>query len=609
MDKSERGAQILIVEDEAIVSLDIRKTLIGAGYRVAHVAASAEDALRSMESAMPDLVLMDIHIQGKLDGVETAAIIRQRYQVPVIFVTAHADAETLERAKASQPFGYIVKPISKQSLTSSVEMALHKNEVEKRLQEHRAWMSTVLGGLPDAVIVTAIDGKVEFANPAAERLIERKQASLVLRDVTTNLRLSCPGITELTAVSLQEAIENGRFDLPRDTLLALPTGDRIPVEGQVAISSVGNRMAGAIFTLRDATKREQEELQLRQEEKMLALGEFATDLSESFYGLFDQIAQANAQLRQFVEGAARDGRDTRLLQDAESVQRASKMGKLMSGQLAKLGDPQSLHSKSMNINTVIAETLPVFQKLRGPLLNLQTELCTEPAAVFCTANHLEQMLVNVLISCREFLSGATGTLQIRTQILNGHREHVQLKFELASSASLPQTTNPDVAVASAIITAAGGSLRFDRQNDDKVTIEILLPRQRASIRAEQKLQESNGMVLVVGSTQQLARSIEQQLETHDYLTIDCSNVSEALFVARFYDGDIAAVIADAEGVSVHNRQRVKKVFSNRNRNTKFLCLATETEPAESGWFPVSKESQLHDISNALDALSASAAHS
>src|ERR1700733_10289757 len=102
MNKPDHRAQILIVEDEAIVSLDIKRTLTNAGYEVCHVAASAEDALRSMESVLPDLVLMDIHIKGKTDGVETAEKIRQKFQVPVIFVTAHADNATLERAKSAQ---------------------------------------------------------------------------------------------------------------------------------------------------------------------------------------------------------------------------------------------------------------------------------------------------------------------------------------------------------------------------------------------------------------------------------------------------------------------------------------------------------------------------
>src|ERR1035438_5506057 len=132
-----RNAKILVVEDEGIIGLQIERTLIKAGYEVPAVAASAEEALMAVEASSPDLVLMDIHIDGDQDGVQTARKIRDRFRLPVIFVTAHADSATLERARDIEPFGYIVKPISTLSLTSSIEMALHKHKTEQRLEQHR----------------------------------------------------------------------------------------------------------------------------------------------------------------------------------------------------------------------------------------------------------------------------------------------------------------------------------------------------------------------------------------------------------------------------------------------------------------------------------------
>jgi CheY-like chemotaxis protein len=606
MNKPDHRAQILIVEDEAIVSLDIKRTLTNAGYEVCHVAASAEDALRSMESALPDLVLMDIHIKGKTDGVETAEKIRQKFQVPVIFVTAHADNATLERAKSAQPFGYIVKPISKLSLTSTVEIALHKNEIDKRLTEHRAWMATVLGGIPDAVIVTDIHGKVEFANPAAERLLGRRQSSLVLRDVVSLVPLSSPEVTELTSEALQNAIVSGSFELPRETSLLVPgTTERIPIEGQVAISYVGHRTAGAIFTLRDASKREQEDMQIRQQQKMLALGELATDISQSFHGLFEVISSSNSRLKHYVESSPR-AKEGNILHEMESVQRASKTGMLMAGQLAKLGDHHSLPSQSVSANEVISATVPVFEKLGGPSLELEVDLCAEPTFVFCHANHLEQVLLNVFVNCRELLGGSGG-VRLASQIAIGARDQVQIKFELTSEMPLSlsfakENVDFDLSVASAIITAAEGGLRVERQSENKGEVEILLPRRRASIQMEPKFADARGVVMIVGATLPVARAVEQQLEASHYGAIDCANVAEALFVAQFYDGEIVAVIADADGVSHHNRQKIKKAFLDRNRTTKFICLTLELEPSDPIWHSVLKPLQTRDIANTLASL-------
>src|SRR5687767_14540647 len=116
--------RILVVEDEGLVAEDIRLSLESLEYRVIGVAASGERALEILETEIPDMVLMDIMLQGELDGIETALLVYERYGIPVIFLTAHADKATLERAKVSQPFGYILKPFQEQDLRTSVEIAL-----------------------------------------------------------------------------------------------------------------------------------------------------------------------------------------------------------------------------------------------------------------------------------------------------------------------------------------------------------------------------------------------------------------------------------------------------------------------------------------------------
>ncbi|MBM4288125.1 MAG: response regulator [Deltaproteobacteria bacterium] len=124
---------ILIVEDEAIVAEDIRRTLERLGYGIAAVAASGPEALAAIAVAKPDLVLMDIVLQGEMSGIRTAEIIRADHQIPVIFLTAYADADTLARAKITEPFGYILKPFEDRSLHTAIEIAQYKNEAEKRI--------------------------------------------------------------------------------------------------------------------------------------------------------------------------------------------------------------------------------------------------------------------------------------------------------------------------------------------------------------------------------------------------------------------------------------------------------------------------------------------
>ncbi|OGW07139.1 MAG: hypothetical protein A2889_10755 [Nitrospinae bacterium RIFCSPLOWO2_01_FULL_39_10] len=133
---------ILIVEDEAIIAIDIKKSLMEMGYDVAPVAGTGEDAIHKAEEYKPDLVVMDIVMPGKIDGIEAARQIQSRFDIPVVFLTAYADKETIDRAKIAEPFGYIAKPFTDKDLYSNIEIALYKHKMEKKLRnnldiEHR----------------------------------------------------------------------------------------------------------------------------------------------------------------------------------------------------------------------------------------------------------------------------------------------------------------------------------------------------------------------------------------------------------------------------------------------------------------------------------------
>lgn len=127
--------KILVVEDEIIVAVNLGQKLKKLGYELVGITSSGEEAIQKAEENHPDLVLMDINIEGNLDGIETAEVLRNRFHTPVIYLTAYADENTLDRAKKTQPLGYIVKPFESDQLRSSIEVALYKNEIEQRSKQ------------------------------------------------------------------------------------------------------------------------------------------------------------------------------------------------------------------------------------------------------------------------------------------------------------------------------------------------------------------------------------------------------------------------------------------------------------------------------------------
>ncbi|MEO7731913.1 MAG: response regulator [Kofleriaceae bacterium] len=129
---SDPGHGVLIVEDERIVAKDLQETLVAMGYDAFAIASSADEALRHASTRCPDLVLMDIRIKGARDGIETAKLLRERFGVPVVYLTAHADLATIERAKQTEPYGYLMKPVKSGELRSAIEISIYKHQAEQR---------------------------------------------------------------------------------------------------------------------------------------------------------------------------------------------------------------------------------------------------------------------------------------------------------------------------------------------------------------------------------------------------------------------------------------------------------------------------------------------
>jgi CheY-like chemotaxis protein len=123
--------RILIVEDEHIVAMGIKRMLKNLGYTVTGVASSGEDAIVKAESTFPDVVLMDIMLKGDMDGVEAAKKIKEKFEIPIVYLTAYSDNKILERAKTTEPLGYIIKPFDEKDLYSNIEVALHRYRKNK----------------------------------------------------------------------------------------------------------------------------------------------------------------------------------------------------------------------------------------------------------------------------------------------------------------------------------------------------------------------------------------------------------------------------------------------------------------------------------------------
>ena len=164
--------KIVVVEDESIVAKDIQNTLIKLGYEVPAIASTHSSAIEKIKEHRPHLVFMDIKLKGNSDGVEIAAEIKEEFDIPVIFLTSFVDKNTLERAKITEPYGYIVKPFNETDLRTAVEIALYKYSRDKEMKQSKQLYVRTLQNLSEAMVITNDTATITFANPKAEKFSE-----------------------------------------------------------------------------------------------------------------------------------------------------------------------------------------------------------------------------------------------------------------------------------------------------------------------------------------------------------------------------------------------------------------------------------------------------
>lgn len=173
-------ARVLIVEDELIIGQNIERYLGHLGYVVLDLCSSSEEVLASIHNEKPDVVLMDIRIEGPEDGVSLAERLHREHQIPVVFLTALMDEETLQRAKITQPFGYIVKPFSQRELHIALEIALYKADLEKRLRDQEVMMQAMIDSMKQGFCLLDAAGRIVYANGEMARLMGVSSASEVM---------------------------------------------------------------------------------------------------------------------------------------------------------------------------------------------------------------------------------------------------------------------------------------------------------------------------------------------------------------------------------------------------------------------------------------------
>ncbi|HEV8040140.1 MAG TPA: sigma 54-interacting transcriptional regulator [Bryobacteraceae bacterium] len=248
-------ARILIVEDERITAEDLRDILTDLGYTVTASVSSGADAIAQAGQNPPDLALMDIRIKGDMDGTETARVLRERFNIPVVYLTAHADTNTLSRAKLAQPLGYITKPFQEAELHAAIEIALHKHQEDLKHRGQEELLASTMRAIAEGVIAVDKPELVTLFNPAAEAWTgwnAREVLGKTIREVFPLV----DGVTgEALDTPLWRVLSEGTVeDVGHGALLVDRSGAKRPITGSIAPTrDHRGEISGAVLVFGRAT--------------------------------------------------------------------------------------------------------------------------------------------------------------------------------------------------------------------------------------------------------------------------------------------------------------------------------------------------------------------
>jgi two-component system, cell cycle sensor histidine kinase and response regulator CckA len=567
MESCER--KIVIVEDEGLIAADLQGRLEREGYQVPGIAATGGEALQLVRAESPDLVLMDIRLAGDLDGIQVADKVRQEFDIPVVYLTAYEDRETLQRASQTQAFGYIKKPIAAASLQGSIEMAISKHRHERYLREQRDWLSASFSAVPDAVVVTDGSGRVCYLNPLAEQLTGCEVDNALGRPSAELLRFTYRDgqiVEDLVPVTM---LQGGPVALPADIWLQGAQETRRAIAGTVAPRLQEGRLEGVVIVFQDVTLRKFEEEQASQDKKHQALSRLADGISGQLQLELSAASDESAQLLQSLPAAC-------LMRcSVETIENAAREAFAVISRLRIFAQEKEIAPRMVQVNEVLKRLEAVWKEA---LPGFTLTLAEDPQPVQADSHELTRALDLILQHAHHWMDAGHGiTITTVGTQLEGLEDWFGIRIAYTSTGedagAMERAFDPTwdgnwegLPFVYSLIKRMGGLISARMFEKNNVTFEVYLPSVKVAAAGLPVEKSEKPVMLLIDANPESRRVLHAHFEQHGYKVLEAGTCDEALRMAESGEQAIRLVLAnpakederkaDLAGTLVHNKPGV-----------------------------------------------------
>lgn len=472
------GSKILIVEDENIVAKMIQESLIDLGYRISGLVSSGDEAIRSIEEIRPDVILMDIKLNGDQDGIEIAEVIKARFKIPVIYLTAYADGETLRRAKITEPYGYILKPFKSRELNAIIEMARYKHQAEKLLLEREERYRRLFEQSNDAIFMHHLDGSIIDVNNRACEMLSHSRGKLL----SMTMGMLHP--------DMEDDVMKRAFQTIRDTgsvcyQSQFKKSDGTLIEADISAGMIDEEKGIIQAIARDITERRRTERMLKENEKLIAQGQMAARIAHEINNPLGGIKNSFLLIKSGVS------EDHPYYEYVDIIEREIDRISRIIDEMLNLYRPGKKPITEFPVDEVIRDVVAMLEsKCRSGQVSITTDVTNSTPVVKMSRDHVIQVLFNIIQNgidasppggvVKITVSDHEGMLNISVfdkgnGIPEDFRSQVYEPFFTTKKDSGKKGLGLGLSVSKSLLDAMGGSIRFESEIGKGTVFYISLP--------------------------------------------------------------------------------------------------------------------------------------